>query len=269
VLGGVVGSSSVEAGLTRLELPTWLLLCAAGTVVVFGLLAAAGRLAPADGPAPAHDAPPGPAALGAVRRVARSRYLLALVAMVGLYEMASTLLDFQFSGTVTRELDGSAIDAHLARVFAITNATALGVQVLVTPLLLNYLGVGPGLLVLPGAALAAETVFAAAPALWTGSALSIADNALNYSVQQSSREALYVPLERAEKVEAKAVIDVFVQRLAKVLAVGVSLVLTLEIRGASGLRWLALPVAVVLVLWIACARFAGLSFRRLAGVARR
>ena len=264
VLGGVVGSTSVATWLTRLALPAWLGVCAAGTVAVFGLMAAAGRLAPARASAAAPEHEAGPAALAAVRRVARSRYLLALVAMVGLYEMASTLLDFQFSGTVARQLDGGAIDAHLARVFAITNATALGVQLLVTPFVLSYLGVGPGLLVLPGAALAAEAVFAAAPALWTGSALSIADNALNYSIQQSSRETLYVPLGREEKLEAKAVIDVFVQRLAKVFAIGVSLLLTLTLGGRTGLRWLAVPAAVVLVLWIACARFAGRSFERLA-----
>jgi AAA family ATP:ADP antiporter len=138
------------------------------------------------------------------------------------------------------------------------------VQVAVTPLVLTRAGVGAGLLVLPGAALAAEALFAAAPRLWTGSALSIADNALHYSIQQSSREALYVPLGRAEKLDAKAVIDVFVQRLAKVVAVGVSLVLTLALAGPAGLRWLAVPTAVVLALWIACARYAGREYRRLA-----
>jgi AAA family ATP:ADP antiporter len=137
------------------------------------------------------------------------------------------------------------------------------VQLVVTPLLLTRVGVGPALLVLPTAALAAEACFALAPRLWTASALSVADNSLNYSVQQSSREALYVPLDRAEKLDAKAVIDVFVQRLAKVLAIGVSLALTLWWSGPSALRWLALPTAVVLALWILCARYADREYRRL------
>ncbi|HEX2486710.1 MAG TPA: Npt1/Npt2 family nucleotide transporter [Myxococcota bacterium] len=263
VLGGVVGSTMVAAWLERLDLPTWLWICVAGTLAILALFAAIGRFA-APGGAPARkEEGEGPAALAAVRRVARSRYLLALVAMVALYEMTSTLLDFQFSGTLVRHLDGAAIDAHLARVFAITNGTALAVQLVVTPLLLTRVGVGPALLVLPTAALAAEACFALAPRLWTASALSVADNSLNYSVQQSSREALYVPLDRAEKLDAKAVIDVFVQRLAKVLAIGVSLALTLWWSGPSALRWLALPTAVVLALWILCARYADREYRRL------
>jgi AAA family ATP:ADP antiporter len=263
VLGGVVGSTTVAAWLDRLDLPTWLWLCAGGTVAILALYAATGRFAAPGGAPRRKEEEKGPAAVAAAQRVARSRYLLALVAMVALYEMTSTLLDFQFSGTVVRQLDGAAIDAHLARVFAITNGTALAVQLVVTPLLLTRVGVGPALLVLPTAALAAQACFAAAPRLWTASALSIADNALNYSVQQSAREALYVPLDRAEKLDAKAVIDVFVQRLAKVLAIGVSLALTLWWSGPTALRWLAAPVAVVLVLWILCARYAGREFERL------
>jgi AAA family ATP:ADP antiporter len=266
VLGGLAGSGSVATLLARFELSAWLGICFALCVAILALWAAAGRLAD-PGPAPpeparAPELAAGTSALAAVRRVARSRYCLSLVAIVGLYEIASTLLDFQFTATVAGRLDGDAIDAHFARVFAITNATALTVQLVGTPLVLARLGVGAGLLVAPGAALAAQAAFAAAPALSTGSALSIADNGLNYSIQQSAREALYVPLDRAEKYQAKAVIDIFVQRFAKVLAIALSLGLALGVGERAGLRWLALPSAVVLAAWLACARYSGREFER-------
>ena len=53
-------------------------------------------------------------------------------------------------------------------------------------------------------------------------ALNTADNGFSYSINQSAKEALYVPTTREEKYKAKAFIDMFVQRFAKALAVGLS-----------------------------------------------
>jgi AAA family ATP:ADP antiporter len=265
VLGGVLGAGAVATWIERLDRPAWMLVCFALALAIAAVAAAAGRSAES-----APGAEQGPpelrgGALAGARLVARSPYLLAIVAIVACYEVTSTLLDFQFTSSVALRLDGADIDGHFASVFAITNATALGVQILVTPLVLTRLGVGAGLLVLPGAALLAEGAFAAAPTLGAASSLSVVDNGLNYSIQQSAREALYVPTSRAEKYQAKAVIDMVVQRAAKVLAIGVSLAATLAAGSFAGLRWLALPVAAVLVVWIACAVFAGRRFRALAG----
>ena len=79
-------------------------------------------------------------------------------------------------------------------------------------------------------------------------------------VNQSAKEALYVPTSREEKYKAKAFIDMFVQRFAKAVAVGVSLVLTTFFAGISTIRWLSLFVAVILIAWILAARYAGRRF---------
>jgi AAA family ATP:ADP antiporter len=267
VLGGVAGATGVAALLERMDASAWLVLCAGATLLIAALAAAAGRQVP---PSAAVAPAPGPGgAGGALRAVARSRYLLAIVAIVACYEVASTLLDFQFTSTVARTLDGPAIDRRFAAVFAVTNGAALAVQVAATPLVLTRLGVGAGLLVLPGAALAAQAGFAAAPALGTASALSVVDNSLNYSLQQSAREALYVPTTREEKYQAKAVIDMFVQRFAKLAAIGIALAAAAWLGKDGDLRWLALPAAAVLVVWIAVARYAGARFEALAEGASR
>jgi AAA family ATP:ADP antiporter len=104
-----------------------------------------------------------------------------------------------------------------------------------------------------------------APSLLIGSALNTADNGLNYSINQSAREALYVPTTRREKYEAKAFIDMFVQRFAKAVAVGLSLVITTVFAGFESVRWLSLVTAAILVAWIVIARFAGREFDRLTG----
>ena len=71
------------------------------------------------------------------------------------------------------------------------------------------------------------------------------DNGFSYSINQSAKEALYVPTTRDEKYKAKAFIDMFVQRFAKALAVGVSLAITAVFQEFATIRWLtAFTVAV-------------------------
>ena len=52
----------------------------------------------------------------------------------------------------------------------------------------------------------------------------------------------------------------FVQRFAKALAVGISLLLTAFFSSFGTIRWLSLVVAAILVVWILAARYAGKKF---------
>ncbi len=98
-----------------------------------------------------------------------------------------------------------------------------------------------------------------------GSLLNTADNGFSYSLNQSSKEALYVPTSADEKYKAKAFIDMFVQRFAKALAVGVSLAITITFDDFASVRWLGAFTAPVIVLWIFAARYAGRHFREIEG----
>jgi AAA family ATP:ADP antiporter len=195
--------------------------------------------------------------------VLRSRYLVAIATIVGVYEVVSTTLDFQFTSAVSHHLDGPAIEGHLASVFAVTNGVSLVVQVLLTRLVMTRLGVGAALLVLPAASFAGSCAFLAAPGLWTGSLLNVADNGFSYSIHQSAKEALYVPTSAREKYQAKAFIDMFVQRFAKAVAVVLGLGVTERFERFETLRWLSLPVIAVILLWLWAVRRAGDRFREL------
>jgi ATP/ADP translocase len=71
------------------------------------------------------------------------------------------------------------------------------------------------------------------------------------------REALYVPTRKDEQYKAKAFIDLFVQRTAKALAVGVSLGITLTFQDFSRVRGLGAFTLPGIALWILAARYAG------------
>jgi AAA family ATP:ADP antiporter len=94
--------------------------------------------------------------------------------------------------------------------------------------------------------------------------MSVSDNSMNYSINQSAKEALYVPTTVEEKFEAKAFIDMFVQRLAKIAAVGLNLGLVAYV-SMEHVRWLSIASVLVLALWVSKVRFAGRHFERLAG----
>ena len=266
VAGGAFGTTVLAAYIEEVSMPSWLWICfgmgVAVVVIAFAAARAFGQRAPEAAKA-SKDEGAQASALDGARRVLRSKYLLSIVAIVGLYEMVSTIMDFQFTSTVLHYLDDEAIGQHFALVFAITNWVALIVQLFLTSFIMRRFGVGVALLALPAVALAGSAGFLVFPALWVGSFLNTADNGFSYSINQSAKEALYVPTSRVEKYQAKAFIDMFVQRFAKALAVGLSLAFTTFLTGFGGVRWLSLLTAVILLVWVQAARYAGKEFDRL------
>ena len=120
-------------------------------------------------------------------------------------------------------------------------------------------GVRNALLFLPVAALCSSTSFLIFPILIISDALLVSDSGLNYSINQSAKESLYVPTTPDIKYRAKAFIDMFVQRFAKSLAVAINLIVTTAI-GIGGIRWLSFVSIALLTVWIIAVRFAGRQF---------
>ena len=265
--GGVFGALVLSAWIERLTPPEWLGVCGALGVAIVLVAFVAGRAAgalPAASRSPERAAEPTAparnAALEGAALVARSRYLLAIVGIVTLYEIVSTVMDFQFTSAVAHYFEGPAIGKHLARVFAFTNVVSLLVQVFVTGAVMSRLGVGTALLVLPSTALAASAAFLAAPTLWIGSLLNTADNGFSYSINQSAKEALYTPTTPDEKYKAKAFIDMFGQRFAKTIGVVASLGMSQWFDDFASVRWLSLVSIAVILVWAVAARYAGHAF---------
>ena len=275
LLGGVAGGPLGTTAKYTLQLSesTWMWIVSGAAVIIMIVAIAAGRLVSAaadtpvaDQPGEAHksasdgdDVQSNPALEGA-KLVLRSRYLLSIVAVVGLYEMVATIMDFQFSATVIHYPKGDEIGRQFDLVFTVTNWVAFAVQLLLTSFVMTRFGVGAALLFLPVAAMLGSVGFLIAPVLLVGSALNTCDNGCSYSINQSGKEALYVPTTKDEKYKAKAFIDMFVQRFAKALAVFLSLGITMLFSGFESIRWLSLVTVIILVLWIAAARYAGRVF---------
>jgi AAA family ATP:ADP antiporter len=280
VTGGVFGTSFVSLRINQVveaagpggqvAMASWLWICfgIAFLIILIGYIA--GYLVRKNPPALPEFVPEaellektGNPAIEGARLVFRSKYLLAIVGIVGLYEIVSTILDFQFTSTIAHYLDGAAIGRQFSLMFTITNWVSMLVQLLLTSFIMTRFGLTVALLILPVAAAFGSCAFTVLPVLWVGSFLNTVDNGFSYSINQSAKETLYVPTTRDEKYKAKAFIDMFVQRFAKAIAVGLSLLVTSIFTDFSSLRWLSVFTLIVIVIWIFAVRYAGRRFKEI------
>ncbi|HVF27713.1 MAG TPA: Npt1/Npt2 family nucleotide transporter [Pyrinomonadaceae bacterium] len=279
VTGGLVGATLVRSSVTMFGREMVLLSCILPTIViaVIGFMFArrmenkqvnsAHRVNSSD---ERHDVASrfrasGGSALSGLRLLASSKYLLAICLLVAFYEIASSIIDFQLSAMVERNITGGlARDQYFGFVAQVQGAASILVQLFLTSFVMRRFGVGHALLALPVVILLGSVGFLLVPTLGFVTLMSVSDNSMNYSINQSAKETLYVPTTAEEKYQAKAFIDMFVQRSAKVVAVGLNLGLVAFV-SIEQVRWLSVASILTLALWIGVIRFAGRRFDRLAG----
>jgi len=189
-----------------------------------------------------------------------SRYLTSLAVLVVCYEIVSSVTDFQFSATVEQTI-GEPLrrDAFFGMLGQAQSLIAIVMQLLLTGLVTRRSGVGAALLVLPAALLMGTLGYLAVPTLLFATVLSVSNNSLSYSINQTAKEMLYIPLGPAIKNTIKTCIDVLIQRCAKVLGVAVNLAIV-PFRTTGGLRWVSLVSVLVLVSWVMVVRSVGRRF---------
>ena len=92
-------------------------------------------------------------------------------------------------------------------------AATVGIWMGLMPFVMRRFGLGVALLILPFSILAASSGFLILPSLWIASALNTADNGFSYSINQSAKEALYVPTTKDEETGRGGTTSAFRLRL--------------------------------------------------------
>jgi AAA family ATP:ADP antiporter len=262
VTGGLFGPLVVWQFVRQLGTPALLAGCAVTTLGI-GLLswrtervaskpdAAIGRREKKRAEPPAETNP----ALEGAKLVMASRYLLAIAAIVFLYEVVSQILDYQYS-TAAEALQGAgATQAFFGKVGAIIGVISVVTQFFLVSFVIRTFGLTTALLVLPVAMAVASGVYFTMPLLWTAALLTISDNSFAYSMNQTARETLFVPTQPDVKYKARAFANMFVQRTGKGAAILMALVL-----GALPVRFLSLLALGVIAVWAGLAVYAGRRF---------
>lgn len=260
-LGAVVGSlfaSVVFGGFGPYSL---MVLAAAGLLVPVGLTIWVNRREQVV----SRDVPPnevgqplgGP---GGFQLVLSDRYLLLIALLVLVFSLVNTLGGFMLNTMYTEEaarrlaagtaggLDERALIGTMSgTVQTWVNLLAFLLQAFAVSRIFKHIGVRGALFILPIIALGSYAAIALLPIFglirWT----KVLENGTDYSVQNTTRHALFLPTSRAAKYKAKQAIDSFFVRAGDLLQ---AVVVFIGVRLAFGVRAYALVNLVLVALWL-------------------
>jgi ATP:ADP antiporter, AAA family len=182
---------------------------------------------------------------GGFELVTSSRYLSLIALVVILLNLVNTTGEYVLGKIVTRDAQERSIEME-RQVSASANAVPLterdknkirqefiggfygdfyfwisllsaAIQLLLVSRIVKHLGAA-ALLFLPCIALGGYTLIAALPVLSSIRFAKIAENATNYSLQNTVHQTLFLPTSREAKYKAKAAIDTFFVRVGDVLS---------------------------------------------------
>ena len=135
------------------------------------------------------------------------------------YEIGSQFLNYIYKKSAEVIPGTTATQSLFIDVQLVANIISMVVQLFLVSLIMRKLGLAFALCVLPVIAILSTGLFMGFPSLAAASLLFISDNGFNYSIQQTSRETLYVPTNPDEKYKARAFTNMFVQRVGKGIAI--------------------------------------------------
>jgi AAA family ATP:ADP antiporter len=204
---------------------------------------------------------------GTFRLVFGSRYLLLVALLTLIVNWVNTTGEYILGRTVAAAAEtavssgtsnGLAVPEYIGRFysefFLIVNVVGLLLQLFVVSRVLKYFGVKVAVLVLPLIALTGYAVLAFTPVLALVRTVKIAENAADYSIQNTVRNVLFLPTSRDEKYKAKQAIDSFFWRAGDVMSAALVFVgVTMLGLGTTGFAkvnlvlvaaWLLLAVAI-------------------------
>lgn len=209
--------------------------------------------------------PPAKGAKNAFALLVSDRYFLMIGALLVLLNCENTLGEYLLDRVLLEDIEQSlgasaATDAVQAQVrefkslyYGAFNTAGFLVQLLITGRVMKKGGAGAAILVLPVIALAGQiAVLISGVALMVLAAAKVSENALDYSLNGTARNALFLVVPREAKYSVKVLLDSVVVRLGDVIAGGV--VLGGSAIGLGSVSFVAVSIALISV-WLAVAFF--------------
>ena len=180
----------------------------------------------------------------------KSRYLILIAAALMVAQLVSPMVEYQFMRIIEGNYpEREARTAILSLFFSVLSAISIGINLLITPIILRYLGILAGLMVQPLALATSAYGFVIDPSIYPAATMKISDRGLSYSINRASKELLYIPIDPVTIYESKAWIDMFGYRIFKVLGATLILLLTQWTSLASGQSQLSWAIIGGCMLW--------------------
>jgi AAA family ATP:ADP antiporter len=184
-----------------------------------------------------------------LQEIVSRRYLRAIGLFICIGLVAGTVVDFLFKVSVQNAIPAESLTGFFGVFYTLVGVAALVVQLVVTPILLQNIGIGSALLALPVLLLGVGGVAVAQAALATFVLAKGLDAGLRGSVLKSSVELLYMPLNPHLRRRIKPTLDAVSERLGDALG-GVVILVGLRLGlGTSGLAVLLVGLVLIWFVW--------------------
>ena len=179
----------------------------------------------------------------------KSKHLQLIGIIITLNIMVSSFIDYEFNLIIEKSF--STIDertAFFGSFFALMNVTSLIIQVFLTSMVLKRYGIGISLIILPLGLLIGSFGMFIYPVLLSAILLKITDGSLKYSLDNSTREIMYLPIPLNLKLKVKPLLDIFLQRFARGIA-GIIIIVSTTFFGLGIVHMAGISILIIL-LWI-------------------
>ena len=205
---------------------------------------------------------------GGFRLVFKSRYLLLIAVVVGLYNFINANGEYMIGRVVSR-IATKAVEMgttggldkaqYIAKFFAeyqfLTSILAIIIQLFLVSRIFKWVGIGGALLFLPFIALGGYGIIAFGATILLLKWVKSLENGTDYSLMKTTMAALFLKTSREEKYKAKAAIDTFFWRGGDTLSAFAVFLgttyLAASVEGYAGLNVVCVLIWIVLSLLIA------------------
>jgi AAA family ATP:ADP antiporter len=166
--------------------------------------------------------------LGGFNVVMKSRYLLLVAALVVVLNWVNSTGEYILSEMVVSFADnevangsilnkGEIIAEFYGDFFSTVNAFSLLIQIFLVSRIFKWIGVHGALMVLPVVALIGYGLVVFVPIFSIIRAVKMFENCTDYSLMNTARQALFLPLNESEKYQSKIAIDTFFWRFGDLI----------------------------------------------------
>ncbi len=267
-LGAWVGSKTAGQLFEEFDpvaAPYLMMLMAAGGLLVCILISQGvnrlERQAASADDAAAEEAPLGKE--GGFKLVFSERYLLLIAILILLFNGVNTTGEFILGKIVTTDAEravaageiaeaekGAVIGKFYGDFFSWVNLLGFLFQLFLVSRIFKYIGVRGALFILPCIALGSYGLIIFIPILAVIRVAKVLENSTDYSIQNTTRHALFLPTSREAKYKAKAAIDTFFWRTGDMLQAGVVFV---GVQLAFAVQHYAVVNVIFVLIWLGVA----------------
>jgi len=171
---------------------------------------------------------------GGFELIRKDRYLLLIAVLMVLLNVVNTSGEYLFgryvveqatvqygTGAESEEARERFVGETYSRLFSTVNLVGFLLQMFVVSRVFAFLGVNRALYIHPLVALVGYLMLLRAPSLRLMGLLKVADNSIDYSLGNTTKQALWLPTSREAKYKAKQAVDSFFVRAGDVMQAGI------------------------------------------------